>query len=98
MGLTFWNILKISALLVNAVAVLSEERFLARIGWSTQQAQIGSQGFAQPYDAYGGGGAAQGELTIKAKMINLISAVRTLMRIPLIAVNFMWITYELLLG
>lgn len=137
MGLTFWNIIKISILLVNAIAILSEERFLARsesrwlrfalfyltfilclcvVGWSTQQSQIGQAGFAQPYDAYGGGGGAgQGELSIKAKIINLISAVRTLMRsesmlglyfsttnnyfsVPLIGVNFVWVTYELLLG
>lgn len=105
------NILYISLLLVNAIAVLSEERFLARsachfilcsidlfsslcllhicfgtpllcpVGWSTQQPQMGSQGFTQPYDAgYGGAGSGQGDLTVKMKLVNLIGAVRTLMR------------------
>lgn len=55
------------------------------VGWSTQQPQVGSQGFAQPYDAgYGGagagGGGGQGDLTVKMKLVNLIGAVRTLMR------------------
>jgi len=98
MGLT--NIMRISLLLVNAVAVLSEERFLARIGWSTEQVHTGPQGFAQPYDAYGGGGAAaaQADMSVKTKIIHLISAVRTLMRMPLIIFNGSWILYELLFG
>ena len=55
---------------------------LYAVGWSTQQSPAGQQGFAQPYDAYGGGAGAagQGDLSVKAKLINLISAVRTLMR------------------
>ncbi|KAI8643613.1 Yos1-like protein [Parasitella parasitica] len=68
---------------VNAIAVLSEERFLARIGWTVQP------------DA--GFGNEQGQ-SIKYKMINLMSAVRTLMRIPLIGMNIIVIIYELLLG
>ncbi|KAF8477880.1 Yos1-like protein [Gautieria morchelliformis] len=99
MAFSIGNILYISLLLVNAIAVLSEERFLARIGWSTQQPQAGQQGFAQPYDAgYGSAGGAQGDLTVKMKLVNLIGAVRTLMRIPLIGVNLVVIVYELVLG
>jgi len=43
MGLGLGNILYIALLLINAVAVLNEERFLSRIGWShsaVQQAQF----------------------------------------------------------
>ncbi|CAG8515542.1 10436_t:CDS:2 [Paraglomus occultum] len=36
--------------------------------------------------------------SLKTNIINLISAVRTLMRIPLIAVNILVIIYEILLG
>ncbi|KAJ2494893.1 hypothetical protein IWW47_004360, partial [Coemansia sp. RSA 2052] len=36
--------------------------------------------------------------SVKAKLINLISAVRTLMRIPLIAANVVVIVYALVLG
>lgn len=35
---------------------------------------------------------------IKARLINLISATRTLLRIPLIIVNILVIIYELILG
>lgn len=77
---------------------MSEERFLARIGWSTQQAQVGQQGYAQPYDMYGTGMGAQSDISMKGKLINLIGAVRTLMRIPLIGINLIIIVYELVLG
>jgi len=98
MGLSLGNILYISLLLVNAIAVLSEERFLARIGWSTQQPPAGPQGFAQPYDAGYGGAGGQADLGVKVKIVNLIGAVRTLMRIPLIGLNLVIIVYELVLG
>ncbi|KAI7867828.1 Yos1-like protein [Spinellus fusiger] len=68
---------------INAVAILSEERFLAKIGWSGHV----DTGF----------GSDQSQ-SVKSKIINLISAVRTLMRIPLIGINIIVIIYELLLG
>jgi len=76
------NLLYVIVLLINALAVLSEERFLARVGWS-----------AQPETSFGDQGQS-----IKHQIVNLISAIRTLMRIPLIAVNSLIILYELLLG
>ncbi|KAI7850545.1 Yos1-like protein [Circinella umbellata] len=79
LGQLFYAIL----LFINAIAVLSEERFLARIGWSAQV----DPGF----------GVEQSQ-SVKYKIVNLISAVRTLMRIPLIAINVVVIVYELLLG
>ncbi|THV08572.1 Yos1-like protein [Dendrothele bispora CBS 962.96] len=87
----FGTILYVSLLLVNAMAVLSEDRFLARIGWSS--ARPPNAGF-QTYDQAQG----QGEVGIKTKLIELISAVRTLMRIPLIILNSLVILYELVLG
>ncbi|CAO3609189.1 unnamed protein product [Cunninghamella blakesleeana] len=69
---------------INGIAVLSEDRFLARIGWSAQMEQNGF-----------GGDQTQ---SFKYKIITLISAVRTLMRIPLIAINIVVILYELVLG
>ncbi|THY72924.1 hypothetical protein D6C94_06245 [Aureobasidium pullulans] len=75
----------VSVLLVNAIAILSEDRFLARIGWgSTQQ----EPAFGGPSD----------NTSVKSKVINLISSVRTLMRIPLIVINTLIIVYELILG
>ncbi|RBR24809.1 uncharacterized protein FIESC28_02377 [Fusarium coffeatum] len=77
-------------LLINAIAVLSEDRFLARINLSPAS-----------YDpAFGAGPDA----SVKAKIINLIASVRTIMRktnatiVPLIFVNSVIILYELILG
>ncbi|EKG22066.1 Yos1-like protein [Macrophomina phaseolina MS6] len=82
LGGLFYGML--SVLLVNAIAVLSEDRFLARIGWG----QSAEPGF----------GGVQDTQSVKAKLINLIASVRTLMRIPLIGINTMVILYELILG
>lgn len=56
-------------LVTNAIAILSEDRFLARVGWS-------SSAPAEP--AFGSGAA--GDASVKSKIINLIASVRTLMR------------------
>jgi len=95
--LTIGNILYVALLLINAVAVLSEDRFLARIGWTSTQPQNSNAGFHQSYDQ-SGYGYAQQDVGVKVRMINLISAVRTLMRIPLIGLNLVVIVYELVLG
>ncbi|OKO92727.1 Protein transport protein YOS1 [Penicillium subrubescens] len=54
-------------LIINAIAVLSEDRFLARIGWGRTQAE---PGFGASYDS----------TSVKAKSVNLIASVRTVMR------------------
>lgn len=63
------NIYTVFVLVTNALAILSEDRFLARIGWS-------SSAPAEP--AFGTGVA--GEASVKSKIIDLIASVRTLMR------------------
>ncbi|GAM82141.1 hypothetical protein ANO11243_001200 [Dothideomycetidae sp. 11243] len=83
----------VSILLVNAIAILSEDRFLAKrslansnkVGWGTTSSEPGF-------------GGVQDTTSIKAKTIHLIASVRTLMRIPLIAINTLIIVYELVLG
>jgi hypothetical protein len=57
----------VSRLLVNAIAILSEDRFLARIGLSTQT-----------YDPAFGPGTLESQ-SIRAKIVHLIVSVRTLM-------------------
>ncbi|KAF8195901.1 Yos1-like-domain-containing protein [Mycena galopus ATCC 62051] len=77
------TIIYVSLLVVNSMAVLSEDRFLARIGWaSSSQVQNANAAFHQTYDPQTGGYGAQqgGEPTMKARLVDLISAVRTLMR------------------
>ncbi|KAJ5544663.1 hypothetical protein N7535_006944 [Penicillium sp. DV-2018c] len=72
-------------LIINAIAVLSEDRFLARVGWGRTQVE---PGFGATYDS----------TSAKAKLVNLIASVRTVMRIPLIVINTVIIVYELILG
>ncbi|EME79388.1 uncharacterized protein MYCFIDRAFT_87357 [Pseudocercospora fijiensis CIRAD86] len=84
---SFGGLFQVSILLLNAVAVLSEDRFLARIGWSS------SQQTSEP--AFGGDSHSQ---SIKSKIINLITSIRTLMRIPLIFLNVLIIVWALAFG
>ncbi|PMD31214.1 Yos1-like protein [Hyaloscypha variabilis F] len=86
MFFVFGNLIYISVLLVNAVAILSEDRFLARVGWSNTVAE----------PAFGA--SSGGDASIKSKLINLMTSVRTLMRIPLIVINSILIVYEVILG
>jgi len=67
--------------------VLSEDRFLARVGWSNTVAE----------PAFGGGSGGGSE-SVKNRLIGLMTSVRTLMRIPLIGINVTIILYELALG
>ena len=48
------------------------------VGWASTPAQAGN-GYAQPYDQ-SGYAAGQQDIGVKGRIINLISAVRTLMR------------------
>ena len=97
MALGLGTLLYVALLLVNAMAVLSEDRFLARsssslptispltnrtispVGWVSTQPQSTNTGFNSAYEQPGYGGG-QGQLGIKAGVINLLSAVRTVMR------------------
>ncbi|KAK5155910.1 hypothetical protein LTS14_005476 [Recurvomyces mirabilis] len=86
----FGGLFQASILVVNAIAILSEDRFLARtttVGWGTSQ---------QSEPSFGGG--MQDNTSVKAKMINLISSVRTLMRIPLIFLNLLIIVWAIAFG
>ncbi|KAF2636698.1 Yos1-like protein [Massarina eburnea CBS 473.64] len=70
--------------LINAIAILSEDRFLARIGWTAST----EPGFGGRVD----------DTSVKARIINLVSSVRTLMRIPLMIINTLMIFYLIILG
>ncbi|PFH58784.1 hypothetical protein XA68_13200 [Ophiocordyceps unilateralis] len=82
--LFFGNFVYIAILLINAVAILSEDRFLARINLSPAS-----------YDPAFGIGA---DASMKAKIINIIASVRTTMRPILIFLNTTIILYEIVLG
>ncbi|BES99927.1 unnamed protein product [Nesidiocoris tenuis] len=82
MAISLWNLLEASMLVLNAVCILHEERFLAKMGWKTSQ-QV--QGFGEAPSA-------------KTQMITLIYSIRTVMRFPLIFINILIIVIKLLLG
>lgn len=82
MGFTLYSLIEAAILFLNAVAVLHEERFLAKIGWGSDQ-------------SIGGFGDEPG---MKTQMINFIRSVRTVMRVPLIFVNVLTIVSLLLFG
>jgi hypothetical protein len=93
----FRQVLYISLLSTNAIAILNEDRFLAKsepagrhsyrtcsltsftVGWSTRSQQSANAGFGHAPNAYDTafGGT---EVSVKAKLVNLIGATRTLMR------------------
>lgn len=87
------KLLYVIILTVNGIAVLSEDRFLNRIGWGSST----SNNPSQPYLQFSTSMQNEGT-SVKTRMINLISAVRTLMRLPLIFINVVVIFYELVLG
>lgn len=72
----------VSLLMVNAVAILSEDRFLAPIGWSAQN----DPGFGT------------NDQSIKSKLVGFVNSVRILLRAPLIVVNTLVIVYLVALG
>lgn len=52
-----------------------------KVGWSTVPTPNNpTVGFQQPYDQYGGGAGGVQDIGVKGRLINLIGAVRTLMR------------------
>ncbi|XP_046901772.1 immediate early response 3-interacting protein 1 [Hypomesus transpacificus] len=82
MAFTLYTLIQTAILCVNAVAVLHEERFLSKIGWS---AQHGTGGFGD-------------DPSINAQLLILIRSVKTVMRVPLILVNSVCIVLLLLFG
>ncbi|KAK0747899.1 Yos1-like protein [Apiosordaria backusii] len=79
------KILYVTVLILNAIVVLSEDRFLARVNLTP----------ATHNRSFGAGGV---DNSVKYNAIQLIASIRTLMRIPLIVINTLIIVYELVLG
>lgn len=88
-------------LTVNGIAVLSEDRFLNRIGWSTSSlnSNSNSNNAANSYQLqFINAQNNSDNYSIKNRLITLIGAIRTLLRVPLIIINVVIILYEILLG
>ncbi|XP_076350258.1 immediate early response 3-interacting protein 1-like [Tachypleus tridentatus] len=83
MTFSLYSLFEAGLLLVNAVSVLHEERFLSKVGWGRDDQT--TRGFGE-------------DPGVKSQLINLIHSIRTVMRIPLILVNIMTILFKLILG
>ncbi|NXA34639.1 IR3IP protein, partial [Eudromia elegans] len=84
MAFTLYSLLQAALLFVNAMAWVTffNVAFCDAVGWGSDQ---GIGGFGE-------------EPGIKAQLMNLIRSVRTVMRVPLIAVNSVTIVLLLLFG
>lgn len=80
MGLSLASFALSFLFLLNACAVLSERRFLDRIGWS--------RAVAENLPA----------TSVKRQTIQLLAAIRTVIRIPLIIINSLVIVFLLIFG
>ncbi|XP_055626658.1 immediate early response 3-interacting protein 1 [Toxorhynchites rutilus septentrionalis] len=80
---TLWSLIEASLLCLNAICILHEERFLSKFGMGASSVQV--HGFGETP-------------TTKAQILNLIRAIRTVAKIPLIFLNLIAIVFKLLLG
>ncbi|KAK4231771.1 Yos1-like protein [Podospora fimiseda] len=78
------TLLYVIVLALNAITVLSEDRFLARVNLTPETHR---RNFGENPDS-----------SIKYRTIQLVSSIRTLARIPLIIVNTLIIFWELIFG
>jgi immediate early response 3-interacting protein 1 len=80
MALTVGSFLLAILFFINAGTVLSEKRFLNRIGWSKSECE------RLPITS------------IKRQFVTALSAMRTILRLPLIVANILVIIFLLILG
>lgn len=85
MAFTLWSLLEAGLLVVNAICILHEQRFLAKVGWTTASLGSATHGFGE-------------QPGVKAQVLNIIHSTRTVMRIPLIFINSLVVVKKLLLG
>ena len=84
MGFALYSLVQAIVLCLNAVCVLNEKRFLNKIS-STSSSH--HRGFGEDHS-----------LAVSSRALHLIRAVQTVMKIPLIALNVMVMTVEVLFG
>ena len=85
MAFALYSLVQAVVLCLNAVCVLNEERFLSKLSISAPH-----RGFGENNNNNKGAVASQA--------LNLVRAVQTVMKIPLIALNVMVMTVEVLFG
>lgn len=78
MGLSIYTLLQSALLVVNAIAILNEDRLLRPYGWARNQVDRSEQG-------------------LKARTLDMIHSVQTVMRIPLLFVNTLVMIIKIIL-
>ncbi|RNF11790.1 uncharacterized protein Tco025E_06603 [Trypanosoma conorhini] len=101
MGFSLASIAQALLLCLNAMAILSERRFLSKYGLATtpMSEQGGDAGYVP--QSFGAGDAfarVPPTSPLKMQLAFLLSSVRTLLRLPLILVNTAVIIFALLFG
>ncbi|KAH7639569.1 immediate early response 3-interacting protein 1 [Dermatophagoides farinae] len=104
MALGLYSLLEAALLVINAIAILNEERFLVKFGLD-RNSLISSASLNQANIPYGGGYGPQSTampqpsiMSPKMQILNLLHSIRTVARVPLIAINIVVIIFKLLFG
>eukprot|EP00052_Salpingoeca_macrocollata_P005823 m.49753 g.49753 ORF g.49753 m.49753 type:complete len:93 (+) comp15076_c0_seq2:28-306(+) len=87
------SLLEATLLVVNALAVLQETTPSIHPGQPPKPRFLANLGWTLEKTAFG-----TEQTSVKAKFVQLTNAVRTILRVPLIAVNILSIAYLLLFG
>lgn len=112
MGFSIYSLAVATVLILNALAIISERRVLARLGMAPGAAFSGRPNIASPNTAdafvpsfelddapHGGPGIGGPPPTgLRLQLANFLSSIRMLMRWPLIAVNMVLIIAALVFG
>lgn len=110
MGISIYSLINAIVLCLNALAILSESRFLSKFGLATPSALQGSvprqdsvfsdyapSGFDS--DTGGGAGGSGGhKSSAKLQVASLLHSVRLLLRWPLIFANLIFVVLALVFG
>lgn len=110
MGVSIYSLINAIVLCLNALAILSESRFLSKFGLATPSAMQGGvprqdsvfsdyspTGFDSDTGMNPGSGGARGS-SIKLQVASLLHSVRLLLRWPLIFANIVFVVLALVFG
>eukprot|EP00760_Papus_ankaliazontas_P013656 PhM_4_TR15879/c0_g1_i1/m.84857 len=100
MGLNLADMFKCALLLLNAMAVLSERRFLAKWGLAVNSSSGNNNISSQGGDGgdYGTSLQLNDSNSLKGALRNVLGSVRLLLRMPLIITNGVMIMFALVFG
>eukprot|EP00045_Choanoeca_perplexa_P009453 m.91253 g.91253 ORF g.91253 m.91253 type:complete len:88 (-) comp14903_c0_seq6:140-403(-) len=87
MPFSLGNLMEATLLMVNAIAILQDTSPSLKPGGPPVPRVLSKMGLTTADDT-----------TVKGKIVTMMNAVRTLLRVPLIAINAIYVVYLLLVG